>query len=519
MKALIYCRVSSERQVSEGHGNESQEQRCQNRAKEKGYQVEKTFKDDGVSGALFERPAMKALISYIDAHVADQFVVIFDDLSRFARDMKVHLQLKTEFGSRGVKLECLNFTFDDTPESEFVEMVLASSNQYQRQQNRRQVIQKQKARIESGYWAFCPPKGMKYVKDPVHGKLLVSDEPYAGIYKRAIEGYLAGLFLVLAEVRSFINDEANKIGIEYKVSIDGVKRILTEILYTGYVEYQPWEITRRKGHHSGFISLETYDKVQDILAGKSKPRLRKDYNQDFPLRGLVNCAECGQPYTASWNKGRSKRYPNYFCKTNTCQMRYKTVAKVRLEEDFTTLLSEVTLSQQMADLARNVILDVWKQKKETSEADQQSIERQVTDLDIQLEKLVIMATKAASGAIVSSYEKEMAKLHAQREELISHMGDDVYTIEQFGTAAKQIMTTLTQPLNIWKSDDYQDKRTITHMYFKGKLTYRKGVGFGTAELDPNIALIRESSDSRTRLVEVAGIEPASEKVLLKHLQA
>ena len=135
-KALIYCRVSSQRQVVEGHGIDSQEQRCRTYAKNKDYDVMEVFPDEGVSGGLFERPAMQKLIAYLDEHLLEKFTIIFDDLARFARDVKVHIQLKAELQSRGAKLECLNFNYDDSDESEMAELMLAVSNQYQRKANR-----------------------------------------------------------------------------------------------------------------------------------------------------------------------------------------------------------------------------------------------------------------------------------------------------------------------------------------------------------------------------------------------
>lgn len=69
-KAVIYCRVSSDRQVNEGHGLNSQEKRCRDFANVKGYKVVKVFYDEGVSGGLFDRPAMKSLINYLDTNVA-----------------------------------------------------------------------------------------------------------------------------------------------------------------------------------------------------------------------------------------------------------------------------------------------------------------------------------------------------------------------------------------------------------------------------------------------------------------
>ena len=44
-KAIIYCRVSSDRQVKEGHGNDGQENSCRRFADSRSYQVVKVFKD------------------------------------------------------------------------------------------------------------------------------------------------------------------------------------------------------------------------------------------------------------------------------------------------------------------------------------------------------------------------------------------------------------------------------------------------------------------------------------------
>ncbi len=75
-KAVIYCRVSSKRQVKEGHGLESQEHRCQEYAKVKGLIVEKVFPDGNITGGLFDRPAMRDLLSYLDQHKSNEYFVI-----------------------------------------------------------------------------------------------------------------------------------------------------------------------------------------------------------------------------------------------------------------------------------------------------------------------------------------------------------------------------------------------------------------------------------------------------------
>jgi DNA invertase Pin-like site-specific DNA recombinase len=128
-KALIYCRVSSTKQAVEGHGLDSQEHRCRDYAAARGYEVEAVFPDDVTGGGDFmKRPGMVALISYLDAQRDRKaYVVIFDDLKRFARDTEFHIQLRRAFKLRGASVECLNFRFEDTPEGKFVETIFAKS--------------------------------------------------------------------------------------------------------------------------------------------------------------------------------------------------------------------------------------------------------------------------------------------------------------------------------------------------------------------------------------------------------
>ena len=82
-RALIYCRVSSDRQATEGHGLDGQEQRCREYASRQGYVVEKVFRDSFSGGGDFmNRPAMSQLIEYLDKNPSIRFAVIFDDLKR-----------------------------------------------------------------------------------------------------------------------------------------------------------------------------------------------------------------------------------------------------------------------------------------------------------------------------------------------------------------------------------------------------------------------------------------------------
>ena len=94
-KALIYCRVSSDRQKNEGNGLDSQEHRCREYARSKGYEIELVFKDSFTGGGDFmKREGMPDLLEYLEKYPHRSYVVIFDDLKRMARDTIFYLKLR-----------------------------------------------------------------------------------------------------------------------------------------------------------------------------------------------------------------------------------------------------------------------------------------------------------------------------------------------------------------------------------------------------------------------------------------
>lgn len=348
---------------SEGHGLESQEHRCRDFADQKGYEVEKVFRDSFTGGGDFtKRPAMSEMLSYIDSKPYNRYVVIFDDLKRLARDVEQHLGLKKAFEMRKVRVECPNFAFSDSPEGQYVETIMAAGAQLEREQNRRQVLQKMKARLEIGCWCFpAVPQGYVYKKDPVYGMIPVIDQSKGTIIREALEGYASGRFLGQEDVRLFLQEKDLFGG--KPVYLAYVKRILTNVFNAGYVEYAPWEVSRRLGKHEALIDLQTYEKIQERLSTKTTTHVKNFLNEDFPLRSFVVCNDCRQPMTASWSTGSSAKFAYYRCKTKNCNERNKSIPKKVIEKQFEEILGRIKPSSAMLILVKVIVADVWKKKE------------------------------------------------------------------------------------------------------------------------------------------------------------
>lgn len=481
--AVIYCRVSTDKQVRDGHGLESQESRCRAYAEANGYTVEAVFPDD-VSGAVdfMKRPGMVNLLRYIDAQPDKSYIVIFDDLKRFARDTRFHLDLRDAFRQRGAKIECLNFNFDETPEGEFFETIVAAQGQLERKQMRRQTIQKMEARMKAGYWCFPPPHGYRFEKTREHGKLMVRDEPVASILTEAIESYASGRFQGRAEVKRFLEHQPAFPKTRHNaVTHQQVHDILTNAQYAGFLNMPRWGLRMIPAKHEPLVSFATFQTVQERLKGTAYAPARKDISEDFPLRGFITCACCGKPLTACWSKGRTQKYPYYLCKTKGCAEYRKSIKRDKLEGDFEALLKDLKPAAILFTMAFEMFRDLWAEKEASIEEDRAAIQRQITQNERKVAQLVDRLVDADSQTLIKAYESRLQEMEDQKLFLAEQLSKTGQPTIPFRDAFRTAFDFLANPWNLWTSDRIEDKRAVLKLVFTDHLAYCRKEGVRTAK--------------------------------------
>lgn len=487
-KAVIYCRVSSTRQSTEGHGLDSQEHRCREYAKSKGYEVDdkRIFRDSFTGGGDFmNRPAMSSLLGFLDKNPTTNYVVIFDDLKRLARDTVFHLKLRREFNARGAKVECLNFTFEETPEGQFIETILASHGELERKQNQRQVIQKMKARLEKGYWAFISPAGYRMMKHPVHGQILTRVEPEATIIKEALEGYASGRFENQVDIQNFL--QLKKFRDKKEINLNGINKFLKQsVLYAGFIEYEKWSVSRRIGHHEPIISSDVLIEIEEKLSGKKRSYSRKDNSVDFPLRGFVLCSECSDPMTASWTtggNGKKAKHPYYHCKNKSCIMKWKSIRRKVIEDEFEAILRSIKPKERTLNLTKEILLDVWNKRISDVDNQRKNNEKEVDNIRAKIRMFLERIGKTQNETLIKTYEQEIEKLTNEEHALEGIIQQIVKGSKlDFGTALEATFAFLKNPYLYWVRDDLKSKHLVLKLVFSDRLVYERGKGFGTANL-------------------------------------
>ena len=510
-RAVIYARVSSAKQVEEGHGLESQAMRCREYAERKGYEVVETFFDKAISGSLSERPGVMAMLSYLKHHSgSSEIVVVIDDISRLARDTRVHTDLRLAISLAGGKLESPSITFGDDSDSIFVENVLASASQHQRQKNGEQTKNRMRARVMNGYWVFRAPTGYTYKKVAGHGKLLVRDEPLASIVQEALEGYASGRFQTQAEVKRFLESQP-----EYPckspagaVRFEEVLRLLTRPHYAGYIEAPEWGVSLRKGHHEGLIDLQTYERIQQRIKGGARVFSSKEIGEDFPLRGYTVCADCGGPLTAGWSKSKTgKKHPYYHCFTKGCACRGKSIKRDLIEEQFGTLMEGLRPSAQTAALFKDLFFKAWDERGSRAEEIAKALRGDLRKSEQQIEQLLDRIVESSTASVIAAYERRIANLEREKLAIIEKLQANAFpkrgSTEQFELAFR----FLENPHELWASERLDDRKLVLKLTFADRLAYCRNGGFRTPQTTLPFKALEAVQSGKCKMAERVGFEP------------
>ena len=508
-KAVIYCRVSSLKQTTKGDGLGSQETRCREYAKYKGYTVTEVFKDD-VSGGMIDRPAMRAMLSHLKKHRIENSVIIIDDISRLARGLEAHLQLRTAISAAGGKLESPSIEFGEDSDSILVENLLASVSQHQRQKNGEQTRNRMRARSLNGYWVFQAPIGYRYERVSGHGKMLIRNEPIASIIQEALEGYAGGRFETQVEVKRFLESRADfpknrKNAVHYQ----RVHDILTRIVYAGFIDKPDWGIKLQPAKHEPLIAYETYRAVQKRLTATTKAPARKDLSSDFPLRGFITCGGCNKPMTACWSKGRNATYPYYMCATKGCADYRKSIRKETLEGEFETLLHELRPSEYLFNLAVATFRDQWEEHRTTAAERSDSIKRKLNGVERKIDQFMDRIVDTDSHRMITAYERKIDNLEEQKAELTENIAHCGRPLQGFDETFRTAIEFLGNPQKLWASNRLEDKRAVLRMAFADKLPYVRNEGFRTAPTAPPFLALQQLKAGEKGMVRPTGLEPVA----------
>jgi site-specific DNA recombinase len=346
IRVAIYARVSTDFQERE-KTIESQIEECKKFALAQGWQLIKVYKDEGISGAIMDRPAFKQLL--FDAEKGLFEMVLIYDLDRLARSKKVGVYLEDELEARGIKLYAMLTPLREDEDSYFLEKGIKEVfSDWQRRYIRRITTRgrRNKAAVRKLYVGGTPCYGYRYIpKNRTTGEEgHLEIEPFESSIVKKIFNWIDE---ELSEGRVIHRLQDEKIFPPYKTlpyrrSNKGketwgrstLKRLLSNEFYIGNYFYARTTAVEAKSKENlkdrriirhirpqeewirvelppelRIIEPEQFWRVQQRLQNNKRFTKGERKNRYF-LRGLIFCANCNCPYVGEPGHGR---YPCYRC--------------------------------------------------------------------------------------------------------------------------------------------------------------------------------------------------------------
>ena len=500
-EGIIYTRVSSNKQVSDGNGLDSQYSACLRYASEKNINIIKTIIDPGYSGKSSERPGVEELWEFLESKTSDVYVIA-DTIDRFSRDAKNYHYFKDDLAEKGGILRCLNHDFANTePANIFLEQIKIGFAEFERLSNNVRVNSRMRERVMAGYWVFRPPVGMLF-----EDKILVPDNINSPLIKKIYEDFGNGKYSSYEavkkskEARLLVNLITNN---PYQLGNSFIKRMLTNKLYTGVVEYEAWDIKEVDSLNKAFIDPQLFKRVQSKINNKPKRAYSVMNQDDFPLKGYLECGSCSQILRFNYSKGRSKNYPYYRCDSKEgCTLSPKSISRDVIHDDFMKLLRKASVQKEVLTLADKIMEDTFNKKSTHLKGIKHHNDIKIKELISLKAKQLDKVIKASNPSIINILEKEINSIDSQIAALKEYevASDDLRLFKLQG------LDILKKPHKAWHNSNLNKKRMMIDLIFEGNLKVVDG-GIGTAQYSLPYRLMSNKHMPKNRMVELGGIEP------------
>lgn len=352
--------------------------------------------DDGYTGLNTNRPDFQRMMQ--DIEKGNINCIITKDLSRLSRNsFEANYFIELYFLERNVRYISVLDNVDTGTKNSNNDMIQFKTliNDWYSKDISRKVKSSIWARKEKGmYMGSIAPYGYKKSKEDKH-KLIISEQE-ARVVKRIYEEYSKGESIseIIKRLQSdnipSPNNSSNNGEIRYKWREETIRRMLSNKVYLGHIEYgkkinlsykskkrkyipqEEWKIALNM--HEPIITEELFNKVQK-QRNKNKSIKRKKH--EWTLNGLVKCKECGAKMTLKVEYKRNN--PNELKSKKLCCLnglkRYRGKVCIRgsrgLDEEILNEIVCIKLKEIIGTLdkekIKNLILDSKNEKSNDKE--------------------------------------------------------------------------------------------------------------------------------------------------------
>ena len=518
-KSIALCRVSTPEQKVEGHSLERQEENVVKASEQLEAPIVRTWSLDqsSRSGKNLKRKDLLEMIEYCKQDKRVKYLIV-DEVDRFMRSIDEFYFFEVSFKALEVQV-----WYASQPElnngdimakfSKLFHIFKAEASNMERQGKSLNGL---KARVAGGYWPF--PLHQGYKKGTEAG-LHIQDTKRFRLLQEAFREVTTRSYTV-NEALERLTSKGYKSPSNKPLRIDKFRSLLKDPYYAGALRVKQWdqELWNDKGLHEPIISLEEWEELQLIVDNKMRKFQRKKHNPKYQVSNIIFCSECGEKKLVGYDHRNGKN--GWIGEEYRCRGCGKVHKKHTVHEGLDRLLDSVKLPEGNIDQFMKLLREEWlEQQKDNFNLVKQENNR--------LFKLKGEKAKLAEGVInrpeiaeellesINKIKLEIKEVEKRASEAENIEGD---FIEFVGYSIDYIKNLKLK----WWQLEHDDLVECKLLAFKQEIFIDYNGKVYTPEISPILKLIDDiegaKNTQKSKLVEVAGVAPASKRLKTYFLQ-
>ena len=196
------------------------------------------------------------------------------------------------------------------------------------------------------------------------------------------------------------------------------------------------------GLHEAIIDETVFYKAQNILNSKINKTYNIKYKNEFPLKRFLKCPLCNKNLTASYSKGRIRKYPYYHCTTKGCN--FKPIRKEIAEKLFIVYLKSFKVKEYIINEIFNKVKYYLDERQKDNKNIIANLKKEITLLEnkkSRIEELVIDGTfsKETFNKKINEVETEILT----KKILIDDQENNLFNIDELIDFTKKFLLNLS----------------------------------------------------------------------------
>lgn len=452
LKYFVYSRRSQDDKNRQVLSIEAQNRELKEFAEKEGIRIVGKFEE---SQSAFKpgRPVFKEMLDRLEASEANALLVWkADRLSRNALDGAKLIQALDDGVLQEIKTpyEC----FKREENRIMLYILFGMSNDFSRQISSN-VKRGNRQKYERGEYIGLAPLGFLNTKIG-NFKNIAPDPEKAPLVIKAFEEFSTGKYSLSKFCEVLDKDWGLKTRRGKKISKSNLHSILTTSAYYGIYKHGG---ELHEGSYQSLITKPLFDKVQEVLKNRSKPR---SLTHKFAFTGLGKCKNCGAAITATEKFKHYKRtkrdaqYVYYHCSRRKGTCNEATLTVDEMENQLGNYLEKITIDEEVWRLGLKLLQEKHAEEIKLNSRLRKQWQQKFNSIQDDLDRLLKLRMREEITA--EEYLTQKKTFLSEQTKVKERLRDNEEGSLTWLELAEKFFNTAYQAREMLNSDDLDDKR-------------------------------------------------------------